>query len=194
MKAGTLMAATALLAALSWPASARAQNVEHGRGEITAIDLNRGEVELRDPQGHVRTWRFQRDATVKVSDDSRPFTRNPTTADLKAPMYVHFTYVNDVIQTFDIIEIRVATADTASASARPAGTPRTVSGRVTAYDPKVRQVEVEHDGKRETFQLTSRSDRRLNPGDRVQLKTQWSGAREEVAEVRVLGHDDTRSR
>ncbi len=193
MKAGTLMAATALLAALSWPASALAQNVEHGRGEITAIDLNRAEVELRDPQGHVRTWRFDRNATIKVSDDSRPFTRNPTTADLKAPMYVHFTHVNEVIQTFDIIEIRVAAADTGSASSSQAGKPRTLTGRVTAYDPNVRQVEVEHDGKRETFQLTTRSDRRLNPGDRVQIKTEWSGARELVAEVRVTGHDNIRT-
>lgn len=193
MKAGSLMAVAALLAGFSWPSSTLAQNVQHGRGDITAIDLNRGEIELRDPQGKVRTWRFDRDATVKVSDDSRPFTRNPTTADLKAPMYVHFTYVDDVIRTFDVIEIRVATAQTGSPSGRQ-GTPRTVTGRVTAYDPNVRQVEVDHDGRRETFQLTTKSDRRLSPGDRVQIKTEWSGAREQVAEVRVVGHDNVRQR
>jgi hypothetical protein len=176
----------ALVAATSWPVVARAQRVEHGRGDINAIDLNRGQIELRDPQKRVRTWRFDRNATVKVSDDSRPFTRNPTTADLRPPMYVHYTYVNDVIQTFDIIEIRVPAGNSNSGQG---ASPRTVVGRVTAYDPKVRQVEVDHDGKRETFQLTTRSDRRLSPGDRVQIRTEWSGSREQVAEVRVLEHD-----
>jgi hypothetical protein len=180
----------ALVAAVSWPAVVRAQKVEHGRGDVTAIDVSRGEVELKDPQGKVRTWRFERDATVKVSDDSRAFTRNPTTADLRPPMYVHFTYVNDVIQTFEIIEIR-AQAGNAGASAgstAQSGTPRTVVGNVTAYDPKVRQVEVSHDGRRETFQLTASSDKRMSPGDRVQIRTEWSGSREQVADVRVLGH------
>jgi len=183
----------ALVAATSWPVVARAQRVEYGRGDINTIDLNRGVIELRDPQKRVRTWRFDRNATVKVSDDSRPFTRNPTTADLRPPMYVHFTFVNDVIQTFDIIEIRVAAGNSNSgqgaSNSRQAASPRTVVGRVTAYDPRVRQVELDHDGKRETFQLTTSSDRRLSPGDRVQVRTEWSGSREQVAEVRVLGHD-----
>lgn len=192
MKRRNLML-VALVAATSWPVVARAQRVEYGRGDINAIDLNRGEIELKDPQKRVRTWRFDRNATVKVSDDSRPFTRNPTTADLRPPMYVHYTYVNDVIQTFDIIEIRVPAGNSNSgqgaSNSRQAASPRTVVGRVTAYDPKVRQVEVDHDGKRETFQLTSSSDRRMSPGDRVQIRTEWSSSREQVAEVRVLGHD-----
>ncbi len=194
---GRNLMVVALVAATSWPVVARAQQVEHGRGDITAIDVNRGEVELKDPQGKVRTWRFQRDATVKVSDDSRAFTRTPTTADLRPPMYVHFTYVNDVIQTFDIIEIRAQAGNAGGGSASSpaqAGTPRTVVGTVTAYDAKVRQVEVNHDGRRETFQLTTRSDRRLNPGDRVQIRTEWANSREQVAEVRVTGHDNSRSR
>jgi hypothetical protein len=190
MKRRNLMV-VALVAATSWPVVARAQQVEHGRGDINAIDLNRGQIELRDPQGKVRTWRFDRTATVKVSDDSRPFTRNPTTADLRPPMYVHYTYVNDVIQTFDIIEIRGPAANSNRNSGQGTS-PRTVVGRVTAYDPKVRQVEVDHDGKRETFQLTTRSDRRLSPGDRVQIRTEWSDSREQVAEVRVLGRDRNR--
>jgi hypothetical protein len=189
----------ALVAATSWPVAARAQQVEHGRGDINAIDLNRGEVELKDPQGKVRTWRFERDASVKVSDDSRPFTRNPTTADLRPPMYVHYTYVKDVIQTFDIIEIRAAAGNgsggrgtSSGNSGGQAASPRTVVGRVTAYDPRVRQVEVDHDGKRETFQLTTSSDRRLSPGDRVQIRTEWSGSREQVAELRIVSHDHGR--
>lgn len=192
--------ALALVAVVSWPAVVRAQKVEHGRGDITAIDVNKGEIELKDPQGKVRTWRFERDATVKVSDTSRAFTRNPTPADLRPPMYVHFTFVNDVIQSFEIIEIRAAAGNTggsagaSSGSTAQAGTPRTVVGTVTAYDPNVRQVEVNHDGRRETFQLTTRSDKRLNPGDRVQIRTEWANSREQVAEVRVTGHDNSRSR
>ena len=118
----------ALVAATSWPVVARAQQVEHGRGDINAIDLNRGQVELKDPQGKVRTWSFERDATVKVSDDSRPFTRNPTTADLRAPMYVHFTYVKDVIQTFDIIEIRAAAGNSNAGRGHRAGEGRRSAG------------------------------------------------------------------
>ncbi len=185
-----LLRTTAFLVAAVPALAAIAQQVEHGRGKIESIDVNNLTVQLRDPQGRVATRSFAKDATVKFTDGAG-FFRNPSIYDLRAPMYVHYTFSNDVIDSVDVVELGFdpATADssTTGASARKEqGVARTVTGRVYAYDPAVRQVAVEHGGTRETFQLTSRSDAQLKAGDRVELRTEWSGQRELVTDLRVL--------
>ncbi len=197
MNRRTIVTIAVLLAAAIWPLCAMAQRVEHGRGNIVSIDQNRLTVDLRDPQNRTATWRFRRDATVKFTDGA-PFFPNPSVQDLRPPMYVHYTFVNEVIDSFDVVELGFNPgnpADTGSSSRKEQGVSRTVTGRVTAYDPSVRQVEIEHDGTRETFQLTNRSDQRLQAGQRVELRTDWSGQQELVSQLRVVGgRNDNSSR
>jgi hypothetical protein len=164
-----------------------AQAIEHGRGNIVSIDMNRSTVNLRDPQNRVTTWRFQSDAKVKFTDGA-PFYPNPSVRDLRPPMYVHYTFTNEVIVSFDVAELGFNPGDPKSSSAayKREGYSRTVVGRVSAYDPSVRQVAVEHDGQTEAFQLTERTDQRLEPGTQVELRTDWSGQRELVSQLRVV--------
>ena len=171
-----------LVLATAWSAVVLAQRVEHGRGNVVSIDTNRLTVDLRDPQGRTTSLRFNRNATVKFTDGAS-FFPNPSVSDLRPPMYVHYTFSDGVIDTFDVVELGFQPGADAS-SRKQEGVARTVTGRVTAYDPAVQQVEIEHNGERETFQLTDRSDMALKAGDRVTLRTDWSGQRELVAEVR----------
>jgi hypothetical protein len=165
---------------------ASAQPIEHGRGNIVSIDQDRATIELRDPKGRVANWRFRRDAKVKFTDGAA-FFANPSVRDLRQPMYVHYTSVNQVIDTFDVVELgfRPGSADTGGMY-KQQGVSRTVTGKVSAYDPRVRQVSVEHHGLTEAFQLTERTDRKLDPGMQIELRTDWSGQQELVSELRVL--------
>jgi hypothetical protein len=173
--------ATVLTTCLGVPA-ALAQQVEHGRGNIVSVDFEQSKVELRDPQGRTGTRTFARDATVRFTDGAS-FFANPSVHDLRAPMYVHYMFRNDVIEEFEVVELGF---DPAVTVRKGQGKPRTVVGRVTAYDAGRRQLEVEHPDGRETFQLTERSKTSVAAGDRVELRTEWSGARELVVELRVL--------
>ena len=164
-----------------------AQAIEHGRGNIVSIDMNRSTVNLRDPQNRVTTWRFQSDAKVKFTDGA-PFYPNPSLRDLRPPMYVHYTFTNEVIVSFDVAELGFNPGDPTSSSTsyKREGYSRTVVGSVSAYDSRARQVAIEHDGKTEAFQLTERTDQQLEPGTRVELRTDWAGQREVVTELRVV--------
>jgi Cu/Ag efflux protein CusF len=186
--------AIALAAAAFAPAAVVAQPVEHGRGNIVSIDWNRLTVDLKDPQGRVATWKFNRNATVKFSDAPQSFP-SPSTQDLRPPMYVHYTFRNEVIDSFDVVELGYQPGreeGSSSGARKQQGVSRTVTGQLTAFDPNVRQIEIEHGGRRETFQLTGTSQMgSLAAGQRVQVRTEWSGQRELVADLRVLGREGT---
>jgi len=183
-----ILATAGLAVATLWPTAGQAQNVEHGRGNIVSIDRNRMTVDLRDEKGRVGTWRFSNNATVRFTDGRASFP-NPSTRDLRPPMYVHYTFSNEVIQSFDVVELGFRPGSEESANQpKQQGVSRTVTGRLTAHDPSVRQIELDLDGRRETFQMTGDAQMRgLDAGQRVQVKTEWSGQRELVTEVRILG-------
>lgn len=210
MKGNILLAVAAILLTAAGPGRTFAQALEHERGNILSIDFDASKVELRDAKGRTFTRSFARDATVKFTDGAR-FFANPSVHDLRAPMYVHYMFQDDVIQHFDVVELGF---DPAAAQAQKGqGQPRTVVGRVTAYDAAVRQVEIQIEdastgaskgregapkaarkGTPETFQLTERAKASVKVGDRVELRTEWSGARELVVELRVLPDDGRRGR
>ncbi len=188
MSRRALVVAALLLVGVCWTLDdAIAQPLEHGRGNILSIDTNRSTVDLRDPKNRVTTWRFRSDAKVKFTDGTA-FFRNPSVRDLRPPMYVHYTFANEVIVSFDVVELGFRPGDETggSDSRKQLGVSRTVVGRVSAYDASARQVAIEHNGQTEAFQLTGSTDQRLEPGTRVQLRTDWSGQRELVSELRVL--------
>ena len=162
--------------------------LENDRGNIVSINWNQLTMDFKDPKGRIATRKFARDATVKFTDGAR-FFPNPSTKDLRPPMYVHYVFEHDVIQSFDVVELGFTPGSGGgTGGTKQQGIPRTVVGRLTAFDARVRQVELEVNGVRETFQLTGKASMNgLAAGQRVQLKTEWSGQKELVYELRVVG-------
>ncbi|HSD25937.1 MAG TPA: hypothetical protein VLL75_01480, partial [Vicinamibacteria bacterium] len=87
-------AALPLLAAAAVAVPAVAQNLAKERANITAVDWRAMQIELKDPKGRVQTWKVARDAVVRFTDKADQFP-NPKLADLRPPMYVHFTFDAD---------------------------------------------------------------------------------------------------
>jgi hypothetical protein len=183
----SLMAVAALAAPFYLSTPARAE-LEHERGKIVSIDWDQLTMEFKDQKDRLATRKFSRNATVKFTDGARFYPR-PSTKDLRPPMYVYYIVDNGVIQSFEVRELGFTPGNEQSTSGRKEpGVPRTVTGRLTAFDANVRQVELEIDGVRETFQLTDApSMRGLAAGQRVQLRTEWSGQQELTYELRILG-------
>jgi len=185
LQIAALAAAAALL--LGGVASA-APVPERGMGNIVSVDWDRLTMDLKNPQCRVHTFKFSRSASVKFTDGAG-FFRNPSTRDLRSPMYVWYVVEDGAIQSFDVRELGYTPGNEQSASGRKEkGTPRTVTGRLTAYDENVMQIELEIRGVKETFQLVRGvSMRGLAAGQNVQLKTEWSGDHELVNDLRILG-------
>ena len=183
------IAALAAAAALLLGVVANAAPVpERGMGNIVSVDWDRLTMDLKNPQGRVHTFKFSRSASVKFTDGAG-FFRSPSTRDLRPPMYVWYVVEDGAIQSFDVRELGYTPGNEQSASGRKEkGTPRTVTGRLTAYDENVMQIELEIRGVKETFQLVRGvSMRGLAAGQNVQLKTEWSGDHELVNDLRILG-------
>lgn len=181
-----VIVAAALVAALSLAGTTEAV-IEHQRGNIVSVDWDRLTLDIRHPNGDVVTWKFSRNASVKFIDGA-PFFRNPSTRDLRQPMYVAFTFENQVIQSFEVRELGFVPGNEESASeVKRQGVPRTVIGTLTAWDENVMQIELEIRGARETFQCVGGVPMKgFAPGQRVQLRTEWSGQQELVHEVKIL--------
>jgi Cu/Ag efflux protein CusF len=189
-----MLAVAALVAPLVVVDRAEAR-VEYDRGKIVSIDWDQMVMKFEDPKGRIATRRFSRNAEVTFTDGAG-FFKNPSVRDLRPPMYVHYQFEDEVIIAFDVRELgfQPGSSQGASSKKRP-GIPRTVVGNVTSFDLDVKQVELDIDGIRETFQCTSAGDMRdLQQGQKVELKTEWSGQRELVVEVRVLGGGGGRRR
>jgi hypothetical protein len=171
-------------AALALAASeAAAQNLQHDRGTILNLDMRARQVQIKDAKDRERIWPFAADATVKFSDQAWQ-NRSATLRDLKVGMYVHFRYSsgdNEVIQEFDVKDIGKGGSSGSGSGGTlggsvgggqvPAGMQ---SGRVTAVDLNVAQVEVMLDGAgRKTFQAANaRVLAGVKAGDRIALRTQ----------------------
>jgi hypothetical protein len=180
--------ALALVAPVLEARKAQAARPEHDRGKIVSINWDLLTMDFQDPKGRIATRKFNRNAAVKFTDGAAFFPR-PSTKDLRPPMYVHYVFENDVIQSFDVRELGFTPGNEQSASPRKQpGVPRTVVGQLIAFDPNVKQVLLEINGARETFQLTSAALMKgLAAGQRVQLRTEWSGQQELGYELKILG-------
>ena len=86
--------ALAVLVAVAVAAPVVAQNLSKERGNIVSVNWQAMEVEIKDPQNRVGTWKVRRDATVTFTDKKSEFP-NPKLTDLRPPMYVYFTFDAD---------------------------------------------------------------------------------------------------
>ncbi|HUL79670.1 MAG TPA: hypothetical protein VL691_20565 [Vicinamibacteria bacterium] len=171
-------AGLALLAVAAVAAPAFAQDLAKERGNIVSTNWSAMQVEIKDPKGRVATWKVQRDAEVVFTDKKSQFP-NPKLADLRAPMYVHFTFDagTKVVQKFEVVEVGFEPAQ-----GGPGVQQKAV---VTNLDPKVGQIEVTLDpGGRKTFEVDPKSLLSgVQQGDNVTLLIETRGGREVVTRI-----------
>ncbi len=153
-----------LLAAAAVAAPAVAQNVVKERANITAVDWRVMQIELKDPKGRVRTWPVARDAVVVFTDKREQFP-NPKLADLRPPMYVHFTYDGDtrVINRFEVVEVGYEPSKGAPGTQQ-------LSGVITNIDEKIGHVEVDVGAGPQTFAVEPKDQLKgFKRGDRITI-------------------------
>ena len=167
-----------LLAAAAVVVPAVAESPVQERANITAVDWRAMQVELKDPKGRVQTWKVARDAVVRFTDKADQFP-NPKLADLRPPMYVHFTFDADtkVISRFEVVEVGYDPSK---------GAPGTMelSGVITNLDANIGHIEVNVGAVPQTF-LTDPKDqlKSFKRGDRVTITLEKRGAQEVVTQV-----------
>jgi hypothetical protein len=170
----------AVLASAAVAAPAFAQNLAKERGKIVATDWRAMEVDLKSPNGREATWKVSRDAEVVFTDKKREFP-NPKLSDLRAPMYVHFTFDDDtkVIQRFEVVEVGF----------EPSKGGPGVSGQnavITNLDANIGHVEVNMGAGPQTFEVDPKSQLlNFKIGDKVTLLIETrQGNREVVTQIK----------
>jgi len=172
--------ALALLAgaAIAAPAApARAQNLLKERGNIVSANWSSMEVELKDPRGRVKTWKVRRDAEVIFNDKKSEFP-NPKLSDLRAPMYVHFTFEADSqeITRFEVAEVGFEPSRGGPGTSQQA--------TITNLDANIGHVEVRMNGAVKTFEVDPKSQLlKFKIGDQVTILIDKQGPKEVVTQL-----------
>jgi len=148
------------------------------RGNITNVDWRAMQIELKDPKGRVQTWKVARDAQVVFTDKASEFP-NPKLADLRPPMYVHFTFDGDtkVISRLEVVEVGYEPSK---------GGPGTqqLSGVITNLDANIGHIEVDVGAGPQTFAVDPKSQlRNFKRGDRVTITLEKRGSQDVVTQV-----------
>jgi hypothetical protein len=161
----------------------------YGRGAILNTDWQKMEIQIKDEKDREAIWKVARDAKVKFTDKAWE-NRTPRLQDLRAGMYVHFTFDGNtsVIQEIDVKDVGASDRGGPGSTAPTSGaTGSTVTGRVTAVDLKVAQVEVMAEGAgRKTYQAANaRVLERVRAGDWVTLVTEDRNGQPVVVDAKV---------
>ena len=174
----THRAGLALLVAASLTAPAYAQNLAKERGNIVSTNWQTMQVELKDPKGRVGTWTVRRDAEVVFTDKKSAFP-NPKLADLRAPMYVVFTFDFDSKQIHKLEVIEVGFEPSAG------GPGVSQDAVITNLDANIGHVEVNMGAGPKTFEVDPKSQLlAFKIGDKVTILIDKQGNKEVVTRIR----------
>jgi Cu/Ag efflux protein CusF len=157
---------------------------EYGRGSIVSTNWGRMEMNVRDTQGRMVTWKVARNCEVKFEDQTEKFP-NPKLSDLKAPMYVHYTF-EQMDGTNTIIAVIVKEVGFDAAKGGPGIEQEAV---VTSLDVNIGHIEVvlEPAG-RTTFEVDPKGELvGIQKGDRVKILIDKRDGREVVTKVTKVG-------
>ena len=168
-------------------APAIAQNLAKERGKIVSANWQTMVVEIKDPMDRVGTWTVRRDATVTFTDKKSDFP-NPTLADLRAPMYVYFTFDADtkIVSNFEVREVGFETSQGGP------GVQRT--GVITNLDANVGHIEVNLGAGAQTFVVDPKGQLgNFRTGDRVSILVETREGREVVTLVKRVGSGSTQA-
>jgi len=172
-----LLVAAAVATAFVAPAPAHAQNLLQERGNIVSANWGSMEVELKDPRGRVKTWKVRRDAEVIFNDKKSDFP-NPKLSDLRAPMYVHFSFEADSqeITRFEVAEVGFEPSRGGPGTSQEA--------TVTNLDANIGHVEVSMNGATKTFEVSPKDQlKKFKIGDKVTILIEKQGPKEVVTKI-----------
>jgi hypothetical protein len=131
---------------------------EFGNGNITAVDWNAMQLEIRTPKGGKLTYKVARNVEVKFTDGAADFP-NPTYKDLAPPMQIHFVFEDQTILSADVREVgsapRRAARSTTSSEASSSQT-RVLKIRISKIEGRGDSIQADVAGRNQTFRLESR--------------------------------------
>jgi hypothetical protein len=169
----------AVLVSAAVAAPAAAQNLAKERGNIVSANWQTMEVEMKDPQNRVGTWKVRRDATVTFTDKKSDFP-NPKVTDLRPPMYVYFTFDADtkIVQSFEVREVGFEPSR--------GGPGVSQNAVITNLDANIGHVEVNMGAGPKTFEVDPKGQlRNFKIGDKVTILIETrEGNREVVTQIR----------
>jgi hypothetical protein len=138
---------------------------EFGNGNITAVDWNAMQVEIKNPKGRVYTYKVARNIEVKFTDGAADFP-NPTYKDLAPPMQIHFTFEDQTILTADVREVGSAprrsaqqgrqTRSNESTSSSSRESSRELKIRISKIEDHGDSIQADVAGRNQSFRLESR--------------------------------------
>lgn len=173
-------------AAVAGPALA--QNLSKERGSIVSVNWQAMEVEIKDPKQRVGTWKVRRDATVEFTDKKSDFP-NPKLTDLRAPMYVYFTFDTNtkIVQNFEVREVGFEPSQ--------GGPGVEQKGVITNLDANIGHVEVNLGAGPRTFAVDPKGQLgNFRVGDNVSILVETrEGNREVVTQMRQVGSQPTQA-
>jgi len=174
----TLRAALTLLVAAALAAPAYAQNLAKERGNIVSANWQSMQVEIKDPKNRVGNWKVRRDAEVVFTDKKSEFP-NPKLSDLRAPMYVHFTFDFDSkeIHKFEVVEVGFEPSKGGSGIEQKA--------TITNLDANIGHVEVNMGAGPQTFEVDPKGQlTAFKIGDKVTILIDKQGNKEVVTRIK----------
>jgi hypothetical protein len=168
-----------LLVSAAVAAPAVAQNLSKERGNIVSTNWQSMEIQIKDPQNRVGTWKVRRDASVTFTDKKSDFP-NPKVTDLRPPMYVYFTFDTDtkVVSDFEVREVGFEPSK--------GGPGVSQSAVITNLDANIGHVEVNMGAGPKTFEVDPKSQlRNFKIGDKVSILIETrDGNREVVTQIK----------
>jgi hypothetical protein len=129
---------------------------EFGNGNITAVDWNAMQLEIRTPKGGKLTYKVARNVEVKFTDGAADFP-NPTYKDLAPPMQIHFVFEDQTILSADVREVGSAPRRSArSAGNSSSSDTRVLKIRISKIEGRGDTIQADVAGRNQTFRLENR--------------------------------------
>jgi hypothetical protein len=164
---------------------------EFGNGNITAVDWNAMQVEIKTPKGRVYTYKVARNIEVKFTDGAADFP-NPTYKDLAPPMQIHFVFEDQTILSADVREVGSAPRRSAQ-QARPgrsnesasSGSSRVLKIRISKIEDRGDSIQADVAGHNQSFRLENRDViRGFREDDLVVATLERRNGREVITELK----------
>jgi hypothetical protein len=164
---------------------------EFGNGNITAVDWNAMQIEIKNPKGRVYTYKVARNVEVKFTDGAADFP-NPTYKDLAPPMQIHFVFEDQTILSADVREVGGAPRRSAQQQTRPgrnesasSASSRVLKIRISKIEDHGDSIQADVAGRNQSFRLENRDViRGFREDDLVVATLERRNGREVITELK----------
>jgi hypothetical protein len=133
---------------------------EFGNGNITAVDWNAMQIEIKTPKGGLLTYKVAPNVEIKFTDGRADFP-NPTYRDLAPPMQIHFVFEDQTIVSADVREVGSAPRRSArqerSTESSTTSSSRELKIRISKIENRGETIQADVAGRNQTFRLENRN-------------------------------------